>query len=162
MGSDTFYNERRFLWGVVRFVWAVTCVRRIPRRRRGRGCRLSLPRHMAAEFSMGSDTFYNERRFPWGVIRFVWAVTGIRTAPPVRAEEGAGSACRASPLSCRVPPIRRARRLLWALMRFVFAVACVRIVPPVRAEEGAGSACRPALSGKICGKSCFFTVSPLQ
>ena len=30
-----------------------------------------------------------------GVIRFVWAVTGIRTAPPVRAEEGAGSACRA-------------------------------------------------------------------
>ena len=23
----TSYNERRFLWGVIRFVWAVTCVR---------------------------------------------------------------------------------------------------------------------------------------
>ena len=31
MGSDTFYNERRLLWDAVRFVWAVTGVRRPPR-----------------------------------------------------------------------------------------------------------------------------------
>ena len=31
MGSDTFYNKRRFLWGVMRFVWAVSCVRTAPR-----------------------------------------------------------------------------------------------------------------------------------
>ena len=65
---------------------------------------------------MGSDTFYNERRFPWGVIRFVWAVTGIRTAPPVRAEKGAGSACRADQSAfMRAYRIRGARRFLWAV-----------------------------------------------
>ena len=34
MGSDTLYNEQALLWGVVRFVWGVTCMRRPPRRRR--------------------------------------------------------------------------------------------------------------------------------
>ena len=41
--------------------------------------------------SMGSDTFYNERKFLWEVVRLVQAVTGVRTAPPVRAEVYAGS-----------------------------------------------------------------------
>ena len=40
---------------------------------------------------MGSDTFYNERKFLWEVVRLVQAVTGVRTAPPVRAEVYAGS-----------------------------------------------------------------------
>ena len=31
MGSDTLYNEQALLWGVVRFVQAVSCVRRTPR-----------------------------------------------------------------------------------------------------------------------------------
>ena len=56
-----------------------------------------LPHTRGAEVSMGSGAFYNERRFLWEVIRFVWAVTCMRGTPPVRAEEGAGSACRASP-----------------------------------------------------------------
>ena len=49
--SDTSYNERRLLWGAVRFVQAVSCVRRIPRRRRGRACRLSLRRGRACGFN---------------------------------------------------------------------------------------------------------------
>ena len=49
MGSDTFYNKRRFLWGVVRFVWAVTCVRRTPRRRRGMGAGSACPRPVGAK-----------------------------------------------------------------------------------------------------------------
>ena len=71
-----------FFWRVVCFVWAVTCMRRPPRRRRG----------MDAGSACG---VIRRRRFLWGVMRFVWAVSHIWTAPPVRAEEGAGSACRA-------------------------------------------------------------------
>ena len=51
MGSDTFYNERWFLWEVVRLVQAVTCVRTTPRRRRGIGCRLSLRRGSVRGFN---------------------------------------------------------------------------------------------------------------
>ena len=84
--------------------WAVTCVRRTPRRRRGRACGFNppafMPRIKARRFLWEVGTSYNERRFLWGVIRFVQAVTCVRTAPPVRAEEGAGSARRASPLLC--------------------------------------------------------------
>ena len=29
-GGGVFYNERRLLWAAVRFVWAVSCVRRTP------------------------------------------------------------------------------------------------------------------------------------
>ena len=53
MGSDASYNERRFLWKAVRFVCAVTGMRRTPRPMGAnctrvqtaarRGCRLSLP-----------------------------------------------------------------------------------------------------------------------
>ena len=49
MGSGASYNERRLLWKVIRFVFAVTGMRRTPRRRRGRGCRLSLPRAAGAK-----------------------------------------------------------------------------------------------------------------
>ena len=66
-GSDTFYNEQALLWGVVHLAWAVTCVRRIPRRRRGRACGLSLPLLCAAiwrrSFLWEVGTSYNERRF---------------------------------------------------------------------------------------------------
>ena len=74
---------------------------------------------------MGSDTFYNERWLPWGVIRFVWAVTGVRRIPRRRreehagstrgAEEGAGSACRASPLLCAAIW----RRFLWEVIHSI-------------------------------------------
>ena len=118
----TSYNERRLLWGAVRFVQAVSCVRRIPRRRRelragsacgaeegaGSACRAGQPAFMRAYRIRGA------RRFLWEVIhsiisggfygksvRFVWAVTCMRTAPrPPHwrgAEEHAGSAC---------PPVR--------------------------------------------------------
>ena len=81
---------------------------------------------------MGSDTFYNERRFLWEVIRFVWAVSHIWTAPPVRAEEGAGSACRASPLLCA--PQRRGG-FFWGVIRFVWAVSHIWTAPrPVGAN----------------------------
>ena len=69
---------------------------------------------------MGSDTFYNEQALLWEVVRFVQAVTGMRTAPPVRAEKGAGSACRAiwrrSFLWGVVHSI--GRRFLWGVIRF--------------------------------------------
>ena len=69
--------------------------------------------------------------FFWGVIRFVWAVTGVRTAPPVRAEVYAGSTR---------PHPRRAGILwevihsigwwfLWKAVRLVQAVTCVRTAP---------------------------------
>ena len=47
-----------------------------------------------------------------------------------------------NPLSCRVPPVRRARRILWEAVRFAWAVTGMRIAPRRRREEGAGSACR--------------------
>ena len=98
----TSYNERRFLWEAVRFVQAVSCVRRIPRRRRelragsacgaeegaGSACRAGQPAFMRAYRIRGA------RRFLWEVIqsiisggfygksvRFVWAVTGMRRPP---------------------------------------------------------------------------------
>ena len=62
----TSYNERRLLWEAVCFVWAVTCVRRIPRRRRGRACRLSLPGQPA--FMLRAR---RARRVLWEAVRFI-------------------------------------------------------------------------------------------
>ena len=87
MGSDALYNEQALLWAVIRFVCAVTGMRRPPRPPYWRGaawvqaqparaqwariaCRLSLPRlphSRGAEVPMGSDTFYNKRRLLWEV-----------------------------------------------------------------------------------------------
>ena len=91
---------------------AVSCVRRIPRRRRelragsacgaeegaGSACRAGQPAFMRAYRIRGA------RRFLWEVIhsiisggfygksvRFVWAVTGVRRIPRRRREEHAGS-----------------------------------------------------------------------
>ena len=67
-------------------------------------CRLSLPgqpafmpRIKARRFLWEVGTSYNERLILWGVVRFVWGVSHIRRTPRRRREEGAGSACRASP-----------------------------------------------------------------
>ena len=58
---------------------------------------------------MGSDTFYNERWFLWEAVCFVWAVTGVRTAPPVRAEVYAGS----------TRPHPRRAGILWEVIRSI-------------------------------------------
>ena len=99
-------KARRFLWGVVRLVQAVTCVRRIPRHRRelhaGSACRASpllcaLAASAACGDSMGSDTFYNEQALLWGVVHLAWAVTCVRRIPRRRR----GRACGLSlPLLC--------------------------------------------------------------
>ena len=82
------------------------------------------------EVPMGSDALYNEQALLRKAVRFVWAVTGMRTAPRRRrgmgagsacgAEEGAGSACRFQahlPHPRRVEPAFmpriKARRFLW-------------------------------------------------
>ena len=49
----TSYNERRLLWEAVCFVWAVTCVRRIPRRRREEGAGSASPLLCAAIWRRG-------------------------------------------------------------------------------------------------------------
>ena len=152
--------------------WAVTCVRRTPRRRRGRACGFNppafMPRIKARRFLWEVGTSYNERRLLWGAVRFVQAVSCVRRIPRRRrelragsacgAEEGAGSACRAGqPAFMRAYRIRGARRFLWEVIhsiisggfygksvRFVWAVTGMRIAPRRRREEGAGSACQPA------------------
>ena len=87
----TFYNERRFLWGVVRFVWAVSHVWTAPPVRAEVYAGSTRPHPRGARFLWAVGTSYNERRILWAVICFVWAVTGIRTAPPA-ARRG----CRAN------------------------------------------------------------------
>ena len=136
MGSDASYNEQALLWKAVRLVWAVTGMRRTPRRRRelhagwparmrgarqaepacNRTCRMRgvrqaepacnrtcRPNVRRAAVSMGSGTFYNEQALLWKVIRFVWAVTGMRANQ------------FAFMRTCR-PNVRRAR-FLWEAMR---------------------------------------------
>ncbi len=134
-----------------------------PARQGGKGCRLSLPdqsafmrRHMAAEVPMGSDTAYNERRLLWKAVRFVCAVTYIRTAPrpvgancmqaqpaePVRFYARLPHARRAgglNPLSSALAASAACEGFLWAVICFVWAVSCVRRTPRRRREEHAGS-----------------------
>ena len=85
--------------------------------------------------SMGSDTFYNEQALLWEVVRFVWAVSHVWTAPPVRAEVYAGST---RPRLCAAIWRRSflwgvvhsiGRRLPWGVVRLVQAVTCVRTAP---------------------------------
>ena len=96
MGSDALYNEQALLWAVIRFVCAVTGMRRPPRPPYWRGAawvqaqpaaRKSMQAQPAASYDGGGflwevGTSYNERRFLWGVIRFVWAVTCVRAGQP--------------------------------------------------------------------------------
>ena len=112
------------------------------------------------------------RRILWGVVRFVRAVTGVRTAPPVRAEEGAGSACRAGQPAFM--PRIKARRFLWEVGTLCLGcnwhkdspapqarIACgfnprrgMGAGSACGAEEGAGSACparRLSFSGNGIG-----------
>ena len=64
MGSDAFYNARgSFYW-------------KIPRHRRGRGCRLSLPTRRASP-----PRPLGRKRVLWEAMRLVWAVACVRTAP---------------------------------------------------------------------------------
>ena len=110
MGSDTFYNERKFLWEVVRLVQAVTGVRTAPPVRAEVYAGSTRPHTRRASFLWEVGTSYNERRFLWGVIRFVWAVSHIWTAPPVRAEVYAGSTRPANQFAfkrtCRIRGVR--------------------------------------------------------
>ena len=91
----TSYNERRFLWEVVRLVQAVSCVRRTPRPPHWRGAawmqaqpaaRKSMQAQPAASYDGGGflwevGTSYNERRFLWEVVRLVQAVSCVRRTP---------------------------------------------------------------------------------
>ena len=106
---------------------------------------------------MGSDALYNEQALLRKAVRFVWAVTGMRTAPPVRAEKGAGSACR---FQAHLPHPRRAG-ILWEVG--TLCLGCIlrkeNPAPAVLArrgmgagsacgaEKGAGSACRASPAG---------------
>ena len=85
MGSDASYNERRLLWEVGTLCLGCILRKDSSARQGGRGCRLSLP-HLPHARRAG---------FLWEAVCFVQAVTGVRIVPPIRAEEGAGSACRA-------------------------------------------------------------------
>ena len=139
-----------FLWAVICFVWAVTCMRRTPRHRRELHAGSTRPLLCAAiwrrRFLWEVGTSYNERRLLWEAVRFVWAVTGIRTAPPVRAEEGAGSACGrrvkpGGPARFHAAPRQYGGRggFFWAAVRFVWAVTGMRRPPRRRRELHAGS-----------------------
>ena len=152
--------RRRLLWGAVRFAWAVSCVRRTPpvRAEEGAGSACGAEKGAGSACRAGQPAFMRAYRirgargFLWGAVRFVQAVSCVRRIPRRRRELRAGSACgakrvqaqpagRASPLSCRASPIRRARRFLWGVVRFVQAVSCVRRIPRRRRELRAGSAC---------------------
>ena len=143
--------------------WAVTCMRRIPRRRRGRACGFNPPafmrRHMAAGDFMGSDAFYNERRFLWEAVRFVWAVSHIWTAPPggLNPRLCALAASAACGDSMGSDTFYNERRFLWEVIRFVWAVTGIRTAPPVRAEVYAGST-RPRLCAAIWRRSFLWGV----
>ena len=136
MGSDALYNEQALLWAVIRFVCAVTGMRRPPRRRRG----------MGAGSACG---VIRRRRFLWGVMRFVWAVSHIWTAPPVRAEVYAGST-RPHPRGAEVPmgsdTFYNKRRLLWEVGTLCLGCNLHEDSPApavlARRGMGAGSACR--------------------
>ena len=143
-----------FFWRVVCFVWAVTCMRRPPRRRRG----------MDAGSACG---VIRRRRFLWGVMRFVWAVSHIWTAPPVRAEVYAGST-RPHPRGARflwaVGTSYNERRILWAVICFVWAVTGIRTAPPA-ARRGCRAnqpAFMPRLANTTAGDSYGKSVRPIM
>ena len=144
MGSDALYNEQALLWAVIRFVCAVTGMRRTP--------------PVRAEVYAGST---RPRPPYWRGAAWVQAQpAGFSLLSSALA---ASAACgRTSPLLCaaiwrrsflwEVGTSYNERRLLWGAVRFVQAVSCVRRIPRRRrelragsacgAEEGAGSACR--------------------
>ena len=131
----TSYNKRRLLWEAVHLVQAVSCVRRTPRPPYWRGAAwvqaqpAARKRVQAQPAALAASAACEG--FLWAVIRFVFAVTGMRRTPPVRAEKGAGSACRASSLlcalaasaACEVPmgsdTSYNEQALLWKVIRFV-------------------------------------------
>ena len=126
MGSDTFYNERRILWEVVRLVQAVTGIRTAPRRRRELHAGSTRPHTRRAANSMGSDTFYNKRGFLLGSDTLCLGCNlhednpaplgrELHAGSACGAEEGAGSACRASPLLCAAIW----RRFLWEVIHSI-------------------------------------------
>ena len=123
MGSDTFYNERRFLWEVVRLVQAVSCVRTAPPVRAEVYAGSTRPHTRGAGVSMGSGTSYNKRRFLWEVVRLVQAVTCVRTAPRPPYWRGAAwvqaqpaAACGDSMGS---DTFYNKRRFLWEVIRSI-------------------------------------------
>ena len=67
MGSDALYNEQALLRKAVRFVWAVTGMRRIPP---GGPARFYAPPYGGGGFLWEVGTSYNKRRLLWAVIRF--------------------------------------------------------------------------------------------
>ena len=91
----------------------IACRLSLPRARRTGEARKSMQAQPAAACgdSMGSDTFYNKRRLLWEAVRFVWAVTGKRTAPRRRRELREGGPAR---FQARLPHSRGAR-FLWAV-----------------------------------------------
>ena len=122
--------RRRLLWKAVRFVCAVTAMRIAPRRRRELHAGSTRPPYWRGAKSMQAQPARPSGRkrvqaqpaalaasaacegFLWAVIRFVFAVTGMRRTPrPMGAEEGAGSAC---------PHARRAK-FLWKAVRSIMS-----------------------------------------
>ena len=92
--------RRRLLWAVICLVWAVTCMRGTPRRRRGRACGFNPPTCAACEVPMGSDASYNERRLLWAAVRFVQAVTGVRANQPAFMPRLASTAGAEDSMGC--------------------------------------------------------------
>ena len=120
MGSDASYNEQALLWKVIRFVFAVSCVRRTPRPPYWRGaeegagsaCRAIWRRRLLwkAVRSIG-------RRLLWEAVRFVCAVTCVRTAPrPVGANCVQAQPAGPVRFYAHLPHPRRAR-FLWGVIR---------------------------------------------
>ena len=71
---------------------------------------------------MGSDAFYNERRFLWEAVRFVWAVSCVRRTPPVRAEVYAGSTRPANQFAFkRTCRMRGVRKILWGVIHSIIS-----------------------------------------
>ena len=124
--------RRRLLWAVICLVWAVTCMRGTPRRRRGRACGFNPPTCAACEVPMGSDASYNERRLLWEVGTLCLGCNLHEDSPAPAVLARRGRACRLS--------LRRGRACRLSLPRHTTA------------GDSYGKSVRPIMSGGFYGK----------
>ena len=142
----TSYNKRRLLWEAVHLVQAVSCVRRTPRPPYWRGAAwvqaqpAARKRVQAQPAALAASAACEG--FLWAVIRFVFAVTGMRRIPPGGPARFYAPPYGGGGFLWEVGTPYNERRLLWKAVHLVWAVTAMRIAPRRRRELHAGSACR--------------------